>query len=94
MKIVVDAMGGDFAPQNVVAGTVDAVKEYNVSVTLVGISEHIEEELKKYKFPRELIEVVHAPEVVAMDDPCDSCHPPEKAIIHQHRHGAFEKRRL
>ena len=37
MKIVVDAMGGDFAPQNVVAGVVEAVKEYKVSVTLVGI---------------------------------------------------------
>ena len=36
MKIVVDAMGGDFAPQNVVAGVVEAVKEYNVSVTLGG----------------------------------------------------------
>ena len=68
MKIVVDAMGGDFAPQNVVAGVIDAVKEYNVSVTLVGIRERIEEELKKYQYPKDLIEIVHAPEVVAMDD--------------------------
>jgi len=69
MKIVVDAMGGDFAPQNVVAGVVDAVKEYHVSVTLVGIKESIEAELKKYQFPKDLVEVIHAPEVVAMDDP-------------------------
>lgn len=68
MKIVVDAMGGDFAPQNVVAGVVEAVKEYNASVTLVGIKEHIEAELKKYQYPKDLIEVVHAPDVVAMDD--------------------------
>jgi glycerol-3-phosphate acyltransferase PlsX len=68
MKIVVDAMGGDFAPQNVVAGAVQAVKEYHVSVTLVGIKERIEEELKKYKFPKDLIEIIHAPEVVAMHD--------------------------
>ena len=68
MKIVVDAMGGDFAPQNVVAGVIDAVKEYTVSVTLVGIRERIEEELKKYQYPKDLIEIVHAPEVVAMDD--------------------------
>ncbi len=68
MKIVVDAMGGDFAPQNVVAGAVDAVKQYKVCVTLVGIKERIEEELKKYQFPKDLIEIVHAPEVVAMDD--------------------------
>jgi glycerol-3-phosphate acyltransferase PlsX len=68
MKIVVDAMGGDFAPQNVVAGAVDAVKEYKVTVTLVGIKEQIEAELKKFQYPQGLIEVVHAPEVVAMDD--------------------------
>ena len=68
MKIVVDAMGGDFAPENVVAGAVDAVKEYNVSVTLVGVSERIEAELKKYQYPKDLIEIVHAPDVVAMND--------------------------
>ena len=34
MKIVVDAMGGDFAPANIVAGVVDAVKDFSVSVTL------------------------------------------------------------
>jgi len=68
MKIVVDAMGGDFAPQNVVAGTIDAVKEYNVCVTLVGISDRITQELKKYQYPKELIEIVHAPDVVAMND--------------------------
>src|SRR5271167_2592311 len=68
MKIVVDAMGGDFAPQNVVAGVIEAVKEYKVCVVLVGISERIQEELKKYQYPKDLIEIVHAPEVVAMDD--------------------------
>ncbi|MBF0572064.1 MAG: phosphate acyltransferase PlsX [Candidatus Omnitrophica bacterium] len=68
MKIVVDAMGGDFAPGNIVAGVVDAVKEYHVCVTLVGLSERIEEELKKYQFPKDLIEIVHAAEVVAMND--------------------------
>ncbi len=68
MKIVVDAMGGDFAPQNVIAGVVDAVKEYKVNVTLVGPLDAIEAELKKYQYPKELIEIVHAPEVVAMDD--------------------------
>jgi len=68
MKIVLDAMGGDFAPHNVVAGAIDAVKQYKVSVTLVGIKEQIETELKKFQFPKESIEVIHAPEVVAMDD--------------------------
>jgi glycerol-3-phosphate acyltransferase PlsX len=68
MKIVVDAMGGDFAPQNIIAGALDAVKEFKVCVTLVGQKERIEEELKKYRYPKDLIEIVHAPEVVSMDD--------------------------
>ncbi len=69
MKIVVDAMGGDFAPQNVIAGVIDAVKEYGVAITLVGQQGPIEVELAKYQYPKDLIEIVHAPEVVAMDDP-------------------------
>jgi glycerol-3-phosphate acyltransferase PlsX len=69
MKIVVDAMGGDYAPQNVVAGVIEAIKEYNVTIVLVGIKDRVEEELKKHQFPPEMIEVVHASEVVAMDDP-------------------------
>ncbi len=68
MKIVVDAMGGDHAPENVIAGVVDALKEYKVTIVLVGIQDRIEAELKKYKYPQELVEIVHAPEVVNMDD--------------------------
>ena len=39
MKIIVDAMGGDNAPQAPVMGAIQAVKEYGVSVILVGRSE-------------------------------------------------------
>lgn len=68
MKIVVDAMGGDYAPANVVAGVVDAVKELAVTVTLVGIEDRVRAELAKYSYPKERIEIVHASEVVDMDD--------------------------
>lgn len=69
MKIVVDAMGGDYAPENVVAGVVQALNEYSdVTIVLVGIKERIESELKKYKYPAGRIELVHAPEVVGMDE--------------------------
>lgn len=69
MRIVVDAMGGDHAPQAVVAGVVEAIKEFDVRIVLVGIQEKIEAELKKFMYPRERIEIVHAPEVVGMDEP-------------------------
>jgi glycerol-3-phosphate acyltransferase PlsX len=68
MKIVVDAMGGDYAPENIIAGVVDAIKEFKVSIVLVGQQDRIEAELKKYSYPHDHIEIVHAPEVVAMHD--------------------------
>ncbi|MBF0122674.1 MAG: phosphate acyltransferase PlsX [Candidatus Omnitrophica bacterium] len=68
MRIVVDAMGGDYAPANVIAGVVDAVKELSVNITLVGQEDLVKAHLKKYSFPKEQINIVHAPEVVGMDD--------------------------
>ena len=35
-KVIVDAMGGDFAPQSAVEGAVDACREYNSEIILVG----------------------------------------------------------
>ena len=39
MKIVVDAMGGDYAPQAVIEGVILALKEFDVDIILVGIEE-------------------------------------------------------
>jgi len=61
-------MGGDFAPQAVVEGVVDAVKDLDVNIVLVGIESQVREELKKYTYPAEKIEIVHAPEVVGMHE--------------------------
>jgi len=68
MKIVIDAMGGDHAPENIIAGVVEAIKEFHISVALVGIQDRVEAELKKYSYPQELVEIIHAPEVVQMHD--------------------------
>ncbi len=68
MRIVVDAMGGDYAPQNIIAGVVDAVKEFDVTITLVGIESQVKAQLDRYSYPKEKIEVVHASEVVGMED--------------------------
>ncbi len=61
-------MGGDHAPANVVAGVVAAVKEYAVTVTLVGVEASVKAELSKYSYPKDKIEIVNATEVVDMDD--------------------------
>ncbi|MDP2654730.1 MAG: phosphate acyltransferase PlsX [Candidatus Omnitrophota bacterium] len=69
MKIVVDAMGGDHAPAAVIAGVVDALKTYDINIALIGIKDRVEQELKAWKYPKDRIEVIHAPEVVEMHDP-------------------------
>lgn len=68
MNIVVDAMGGDFAPDNVVAGVIDAIKEFKVHITLVGLEDQIRDQLAQYHYDESLISIVPAAEVVAMDE--------------------------
>ncbi len=68
-KIVVDAMGGDFAPGVVIGGVVEALKEFDVHLILVGISDQVDQELKKYDYPKDQLEFVHTSEVVGMDEP-------------------------
>ncbi|HUK84088.1 MAG TPA: phosphate acyltransferase PlsX [Verrucomicrobiae bacterium] len=71
MKIAVDAMGGDFAPQNTVAGAVDALcSDGKISrLYLVGDKPRIEAELRKIHAIDPRIEVAHASEVIEMNDP-------------------------
>ena len=69
LKIVVDAMGGDYAPESVIAGVVEAIKEFDVNITLVGIKDQVHQELNKFTYPQGRIEVIHAPSVVEMHDP-------------------------
>lgn len=68
MKIAVDAMGGDFAPQNIVEGAFLAAKEYGIKVVLVGDEDQISKELTKYPTSKLPIFIHHAPFVVAMHD--------------------------
>lgn len=71
MKIAVDAMGGDFAPQNIVAGVADALRDdRNIArLFLVGDKTRIEAELRKLGVTDSRIEIVHASEVIEMNDP-------------------------
>ncbi len=69
MKIAVDAMGGDNAPHAIIAGAVQAAKEFGISIILVGIEEAILKELKKYPQAKTLpLEIRNASEVVDMLD--------------------------
>lgn len=68
MRIAVDGMGGDNAPQEIVKGCVEASKVISDEIYIVGPEDVIKKELKKYKFDRNLIKIVHAPEVITNDD--------------------------
>jgi len=69
MKIVVDAMGGDYAPTAIVSGVVDAVEEFDVNVILVGREDEVKAELSKHNFNKARIDLLHAPDVVGMHEP-------------------------
>lgn len=70
-KVVValDAMGGDYAPEQTVQGAVNAVNSTDeIKVILVGKEELIRPELEKYEFESSSIEIVNATEVIDMGD--------------------------
>ncbi len=70
MKIALDAMGGDFAPHNIVEGAVMALRAYAdlEKLYLVGDAPRIENELTRLKASDARIEIVHATQVVEMSD--------------------------
>ncbi len=69
VNVAVDAMGGDFAPVEIVKGAVEAVNEAeNVKCFLVGNTEAINAELSKYTFDKSRIEVREASEVITNDE--------------------------
>jgi len=68
MRIVLDAMGGDYAPAAVVEGGVRAAREYGVEVILVGRREAVEPELARHDTAGLQVPIVHASEVIEMDE--------------------------
>lgn len=62
MKIAIDAMGGDYAPEEIVKGAVMGAKEHSTEIILVGPTEKIEKELAKYDHSGVNIEIVHTDE--------------------------------
>ena len=74
-KVVLDAMGGDNAPGEIVKGAVDALaREAGLHIILVGRREDIERELAKYSYDKSRMEIVHAEEVI------ETAEPPVNAI--------------
>lgn len=69
MKIAIDGMGGDNAPQAVVEGIVEALKEYNnINIYITGPKEEIEREFSKYAYPKERVNIIPTTEVISTNE--------------------------
>ena len=70
IKVAVDAMGGDYAPGEMVAGAVEAVNaKPGIRVLLVGQKQAVVSELSKHTYDKDQIQVVNATEVIATEEP-------------------------
>jgi len=68
LKIALDAMGGDTAPETPVAGAVRAARELPVEIVLVGHQAQIEQQLARYPHRPTNLSMLHASEVIGMDE--------------------------
>src|SRR6266567_7671690 len=82
-RVALDAMGGDNAPGEIVAGAVQAAREYHMGVYLVGREEAIRAELAKHDTQGLDLPIVHTNEVIAMDehDPAEAARTKKKASM-------------
>ena len=76
IRVVLDAMGGDNAPAEIVKGGVEALaKSENLFLYMLGDQESVQAELNRYDYDKSRVEVVHCSETI------DMAEPPVKAIM-------------
>lgn len=68
MRIILDGMGGDNAPLEIVKGAVEASSKIDHQIVIVGREDEINAELAKYNYDESKIQVVHASEVIENED--------------------------
>ena len=69
IRVAVDAMGGDYAPDEMIRGAVEAVnRNDNIAVLLVGQEQIIRQKLTEYTYPADRIQIVNATEVISNDE--------------------------
>lgn len=68
MRIILDGMGGDNAPLEIVKGAVEASSKIDHQIVIVGREDEINAELAKYNYDESKIQVVHTSEVIENED--------------------------
>ncbi|MHC4112564.1 MAG: phosphate acyltransferase PlsX, partial [Planctomycetota bacterium] len=84
MRIAIDAMGGDNAPGEIIAGALESIELLceNDEIILIGLQDVIEPQLPSEKSRKGVISVVHAPQVIDMDEqPVESLRKKRKSSI-------------
>ncbi len=84
MRIAIDAMGGDHAPDEIIAGALEAIPQLDKDdeVVLVGPEELIETKLSDLKCKKGRVGVLDAPEIISMDEtPIESLRKKPKSSI-------------
>lgn len=70
MRIAIDAMGGDFAPRQIIDGALGAARHLGCGLVLVGRREAVERELDRHGDLRDLdVRIVDAPDAIGMAEP-------------------------
>ena len=78
MRIIVDAFGGDNAPVEILKGAAKAVATYGCDIVLTGDEQKIRQAAQENNISLERMEIVHASDVMTMED-----HP--KSILREHK---------
>ena len=78
MRIIVDAFGGDNAPVEILKGAAKAIVAYDCDIVLTGDEEKIRQAAQENGISLDRMEIVHAPDVMTMED-----HP--KSILREHK---------
>ncbi len=84
MRIAIDAMGGDNAPDEIITGALEAIEllDKDDELILVGPKDVIELQLSSLKSRKDTVSIVDAPEVIAMDEaPIESLRKKRKSSI-------------
>lgn len=69
MIVAVDAAGGDHFPQNPVAGSIQALNDFEgLQVILLGPEDMIREELSSHQYDEDRLSIQHAPDIIGMEE--------------------------
>src|SRR4030088_3451139 len=82
VRVALDAMGGDNAPDEIVLGAVQAAREYGMGVYLVGREDTIRAELAKHDTQGLDLPIVHTDEAIEMNEhPANAVRSKKKASM-------------